>query len=253
MALNGKHVSLKNIIAKVYRDLGLKEEEDFINFIEWGSEALEHIGVFEQLETKSLCIPITFYKGELPQDLVYLNYVGYGNQNLLPTTNLQGPLDLGNVSDTINADTGLAIRLGEKLDLITTGTFSPNGNVNTYSISYGYIRIGKETGNIHISYQAMPMDNEGYPLVPDDVSFREAVYRYIVYKWLYSQYIRGTVSPNVYNDAETKWHWYCGQAGSKAQMPSLGQMESIAKSYLSLKPNTQQFKNFFEDLNKSTI
>lgn len=52
MALSGKTISLKQIIAKVYRDLQLKEEDNFIDFIEWGAEALEQIGVFEQLTTK---------------------------------------------------------------------------------------------------------------------------------------------------------------------------------------------------------
>ena len=40
--LTGKKVSVKNIIAKVFRDLKLKEEQDFIDFLEWADEALAH-------------------------------------------------------------------------------------------------------------------------------------------------------------------------------------------------------------------
>jgi len=250
MSLTGRHVSLKNIIAKVYRDLKLKEEEDFIDFFEWGAEALEQIGVFEQLETKGLCIPINFYKAELPCDLVYLNYISYDNKNLLPSSNLQGPVITDDVSNTEYTGLSLPDHVARFDTPAYVGGISQGTPINSYTISNGYIKVGVQDGDLHISYQAMPTDEEGYPLVPDDVSFREAVYRYIVYKHLYPKYVRGEVSDRVIADAENKWLWYCGQAGAKAQMPSLAGLESMARSYLSLKPNVQQFKNFFEDLNK---
>lgn len=252
MALNGKHVSLKNIIAKVYRDLKLTEEEEFVDFIEWGAEALEQIGVFEQLETKGLCIPINFYKAELPCDLVYINYIGFGNQNLLPSNNLQGVVKHETEVDGEDS-TGLSIRTGFDPKSLITAHQGLDYSTASYTISNGFIHVSEESGDLHISYQAMPLDSEGYPLVPDDVSFREAVYRYIVYKWIYPKYLRNEVQERAYRDAEDKWLWYCGQAGAKAQMPNLAKMESIARSYLSLRPNTQQFKTFFEDLNKSII
>lgn len=252
MALTGKQVSLKNIIAKVYRDLGLKEEEDFINFIEWGAEALEQIGVFEQLETKTLCIPINFYKAELPCDLVYLNYVSYGNKNLQPSSSLTGPVMTE--EDRSRDWTGLSLPDSILTNVNYIPSISSSSSArNSYSISGGYLNIGVEKGDVHINYQAMPVDEEGYPLVPDHVSFREAVYRYIVYKWLYPRYIRGEADARMIGDAEQKWLWYCGQAGAQAQMPSLGKMENMARRFISLRPNVYQFQSFFEDLNKSTV
>lgn len=248
--LNGNYVSLKNIIAKVYRDFGLKEEDDFANMIEWGAEALEQIGVFEQLTTETKDIEICFYKGVLPSNLVYINQVMYLGRPLMPTTNNFGPLKTFN--NIVTTDEGLSVNQ----DKIENGVFAgieryydtPN---DSYKIQHGYIKTSFCDGCITISYQQLPLDEEEYPLVPDDVSFREAIYRYIVYKYLYPMYVMGKVSENVYKDAEVKWLWYCAQAGTKAQMPDLNKLESIKRSYLSLRPKPNQFKTFFEKLNQA--
>lgn len=250
MALTGKKVSLKNIIAKLYRDFGLKEEDDFINFIEWGAEALEHIGVFEQLNSEVAEIVITNYKGPLPEDLVYINQVAYLNRVLFPTTNTFGPVVTPNAN--LPSDTGLSVNQ-TKIEGGAFGGVEKNHNFPTdsYSIKGGYIHASFESGCLDISYQALPLDCDGYPLVPEEISFREAVYRYLVYKYLYPQYVTGKISENVYKDSESKWYWYCSQAGAKAQMPDLNKLESIKRSYLSLRPKPNQFRTFFEQLNQA--
>lgn len=250
--LSGKKVSLKSIISKFYRDFGLKEEDDFINFIEWGAEALEQIGVFEQLNTENSEIDICFYKGVLPIDLVYINQVAYLGKPLLPTTNTFGSIPTPNPS--IPDDEGLSVNQ----DKIEGGAFAGVERYcdfpqDSYSIKNGYIHTSFQLGQVKISYQAIPMDEDLYPWVPDDISFREAVYRYMVYKYIYPQYIMGKVSENVYRDAESKWYWYCSQAGAKAQMPDLNKLESIKRSYLSLRPKPNQFRTFFEELNRANM
>lgn len=250
--LTGNYVSLKSIIAKVYRDFGLKEEDDFVNFIEWGAEALEHIGCFEQLVTPDpLEVKINFYKGELPIDLVYLNQVLYKGHAIFPTTNTFGPLNTPKFS--ISADSGLSVNQTKIENSAYNGVERTHVITDTYKIESGYIKTSFEEGSIWLSYQALPLDIEGYPLVPDDVSFREATYRYIVYKYLYPQFVIGKVNKDVYYDAENKWYWYCNQAGAKAKMPDINTLESIKRSFLSLRPKPNQFKTFFEDLNNANL
>lgn len=247
--LTGKYISLKNIIAKVYRDFGLKEEDDFVNFIEWGAEALEQIGTFEQLQTKSECLDINFYKACLPVDLVYINQIQHDGRTLNQNANFFGPLH-----ETINVstdDTGLSINEDRIKNRVYVGPDYITPLQNTYKIDNGYLKVGFETGKIDISYQALLLDCDGFPLVPDEVSFREAVYRYIVYKYLYPLVIKGQVPMQLYLDAEQKWHWYCGQAGAKAQMPDLAKLESIKRNYLRLKPDLYRFDKFFEEINGS--
>ena len=97
----------------------------------------------------------------------------------------------------------------------------------------------------------MPTDSEGYPLIPDYAEFKEAIYWYINMKYSYAFWRRGEIRDGIYQDAEQKWHWYCQQAANKGMMPDLGQLENIKRSYLSLRPKTEQFKNFYSNLNRT--
>lgn len=246
MALTGKKVSLKNIIAKVFRDLNLKEEQDFINFLEWGNEALEQIGVFEQLETRYYCTEVKFYKATIPCDMIYINSVSVDGVNLRPASNQYGAQRYEDHNST--ADSGLAVNIDKVQNAAYVGILDLVKYPNSYTIANGYIQLSKEKGTLNIAYQGVPEDEEGYPLVPDDVSFREAVYRYIVYKWMYPQVIVGKIDARLLADAEQKWHWYCNQAGAKAQMPDQGKLENIARNYLKLKPDLYRFDKFYDNI-----
>lgn len=244
--LTGKTVSVKNIIAKVFRDLNLKEEQDFINFIEWSDEALAHIGVFEQLVTKQYCTDIKFYKAELPCDIVSINSISVDGVNLRPENNPYGSQKYEyNIS---NEDTGLSEQVDKIKNPLYKSVLDINEYPNSYTIQNGFIRFSKEKGTLNMSYQAIPSDEEGYPLIPDEVSFREAVYRYIVYKWLYPQAIIGKVDFRIVADAEQKWYWYCNQAGAKAMMPDIAKLENIKRNYLKLKPDLYRFDKFFSNI-----
>ena len=44
MTIKSKYTSLNTIIAKVYRDMGMSDELDISDAVEWGAEAIELIG-----------------------------------------------------------------------------------------------------------------------------------------------------------------------------------------------------------------
>jgi len=62
-------VSVKEVIAKVVRDLGMNNEEiPYQDFIEWIAEALKHIGAFPQFISKEVNLPVENYRATLPCD-----------------------------------------------------------------------------------------------------------------------------------------------------------------------------------------
>jgi hypothetical protein len=251
-----KTVSIKNVIAKVYRDLDLKEEDVFINFLEWSAEALEKIGAFTQLESKQHKVDIHNYRGELPDDLVYLTLVTYNNYPILPTSNAVDPLQV----DTSPASNRPYAFYQNKIQNTTfvaqTGFEGDNSQTIfdniTYKITNGCIKTSIQNGCLNIVYEAMPLDCDGFPLIPDYVEFKEAVYWYINMKYSYAMWRRGEIRDGIYQDAEHNWHWYCQQAANKAMIPDLGKLENIKRSYLSLKPRTEEFLNFYNNLNSSS-
>ena len=61
----------------------------------------------------------------------------------------------------------------------------------------------------------------------------------------YIEWRRGTLSPSVFQHSEQEWAWYVGQAGNKAKMPNLDQMEAIKNQTMRLLPNINAHETFF--------
>jgi len=110
----------------------------------------------------------------------------------------------------------------------------------TYLITPSYIKTNQETGYIMLAYQAIPTDDEGFPLIPDHVSFMEAIYWYITMKILYPQWKNGRIRDAVYYDARRSWNYYCKQAYGNALMPNKDQMESIKNTWLRIIPEINE-------------
>tara|TARA_R110000744_G_scaffold221636_1_gene340629 strand:- start:388 stop:1353 length:966 start_codon:yes stop_codon:yes gene_type:complete len=119
---------------------------------------------------------------------------------------------------------------------------------DTYIIDCGYVKTSFATGKICISYMAFPTDEECYPLVPDDISFREAMFWYI-YKKLLLQGITGRNTKLGYEYAENMWQNYCTQARNSANYPDIDKYESFMNQWVRLVPDVNAHSTFFESLN----
>jgi len=122
-----------------------------------------------------------------------------------------------------------------------------------YVISSNYIKTNVETGYIMMAYQAIPTDGYGYPLIPDDASFIEALYWYITMKLLYPQWKQGSVRTEVYYDARRSWNYYCKQAYANAMLPNTDQLESIKNSWNRLVPELFEHSTGFSTLGERQI
>jgi hypothetical protein len=123
----------------------------------------------------------------------------------------------------------------------------------TYLITPNYIKTNIETGYIMLAYQAIATDAEGYPLVPDNESFIEAIYWYINMKLLYPEWKTGHVRDAVYYDAKRSWNYYCKQAYGDALMPNRDQMESIKNSWLRLVPEIHEHSTGFSTMGQRQL
>lgn len=118
----------------------------------------------------------------------------------------------------------------------------------TYVIAHNYIKTNVRTGYIMLAYQAIPTDCEGYPMIPDDVSFKEAIYWYINMKLMYPKWADGRVRDAVYADAKRSWHYYCRQAYGNALMPNADKLESIKNAWIRLVPEIHEHSSGFSTL-----
>jgi hypothetical protein len=146
----------------------------------------------------------------------------------------------------------------EDIESLLTTTRSTNGTRDsytasgdyTYVIAPGYIKTALQTGYLMLSYQAVPTDTEGYPMIPDDESFEEAIYWYINMKLTYPEWKMGRVRDAVYYDAKSSWNYYRKQAYGNAMMPNIDQLESIKNAWIRLVPEIHEHGNAFATLNQ---
>lgn len=224
-----KFTSIKQTIAKVYRDLALEDESRWEDMIEWSAEALEQIGTFAQHVHKTEIIEVSSYKAAIPCTLVKV--IGMETRNEALTYN-SGTYDTAELATTSG----------------TVRTMSHTG----YTMNNAWFNFNFEKGEIRIAYLAIPTDDEGFPLIPDSVSFREAIEKYIVMKMMYPKFLTDSINPNTWDRIVNDWNWFCGQARGVGNMPNMDKMESIKNMWNRLKPEMNQHKTHFANLNNTT-
>jgi hypothetical protein len=122
-----------------------------------------------------------------------------------------------------------------------------------YTINSNYIKLNVKEGYIRLVYSCYPIDEDGYLLVPDDSSYRDAIYWYIVSKLYYPDWVNGTIRDKVYEHAESKWRFFAKQAYAVALMPDLGQLESMKDQWNKLFPELYEFDGNFSQLSERQI
>lgn len=144
--------------------------------------------------------------------------------------------------------------------LLTTETFTSTteGLTNyttdlTYLLQGNYIKTNVSSGYLMMGYLSIPLDKEGYPLVPDYPEFLEALYWYVNMKLLYPEWRAGRLQTEIYYDAKRSWAYYRKQAYGNAMMPASHELESIKNSWVRLVEDYTEHDNFFSTLGQREI
>lgn len=118
-----------------------------------------------------------------------------------------------------------------------------------YVIVPGYIKSNVRNGYLKIAYKAIPTDENGWPMIPDEEGFKEAIFWYINMKLMYPEWKEGRTRDAVYYDARSNWNYYCKQAYGNAMMPQgTDQMEALKNSWVRLVTEMQEHDTFFSTL-----
>lgn len=231
-------ISSRSVIAKVLADLNIKEESLRISdMIEWCGEAIEKIGAVTQLIHKTSgengvpYLKLKDYQAALPSDLHHLAQAAFSLNNTNETS--WQPMVLTTGSFGVKSDD----------KLFTLDTLQ-------YAIKPGYIVTSKRDGYLKLSYYAIPKDKDGYPLIPDLISYQEAIYWYITMKLKYPDYMNGRMNREIYYDIKRSWNFYCKQAYAEALMPSGDAMKTIQNVWLRLIPEIDSHDTYYYYSNK---
>lgn len=214
------YINIRELLSRVLRHPLLQDFtlEQAIQY------TLDFIGLFgfpELYKDKEVVVPICEYRGELPCDLISINMV----------------------RDT---QTGLYLRS-------MTGVFNPGGKYYNhlrqepqFKTQGRVIITSFPEGEVEISYKAIPVDDEGLPLLIDNTKYLKALELYVRCQLFTVLFDMGRISPQVLQHTEQEYAWAAGQLSEEFKTPSVSEMESITNLMNQLIRRPSEFFNGFE-------
>lgn len=168
------------------------------------------------------------------------------------------PCDLISINQIKECKTGACLRS-------MTDNFMPREH---YDRSAGYkipqelsfktqgqvLYVSFKTGDVSVSYKAIPVDKDGFPLLIDNPVFLKALEAYIKREAFTILFDMGKIAPAVLQNTQQQYAWLAGQLQSEFTIPSQTVMESISRMWNTLIQKTGEFNNGFSSLgNKEYI
>lgn len=103
-------------------------------------------------------------------------------------------------------------------------------------------------GRVEIAYKAIPVDEDGFPLLIDNETYLNALEAYIKVKVFTVKFDTGKIQAGVLSNAQSEYAWAAHLLQSEMITPSMAEMESMTR-YLNtfIKP-VRQFDNGFKNL-----
>jgi len=251
-------VSSKQIIGRIARNTGKNLPSEYIDdLLEWIPEAIEKLHTKYTLVEDFKTLEISNHSAPLPCHLMVLNAVEYKGRRLREggdIRNLKAPLPFSSrrggeadlwETETTNKDyseDGINRQYIEEL----RGQDLVKSNVADYTAEYyklqgNCIQTSFECGEITIHYSRLPLDREGYPLIPDNDNYKEALYWYCLMKMIEAGYEHKIF------DWKHCWQMfesvYARRAINEIKYPSVDRMERIYRASARLVPP----EHFYED------
>jgi hypothetical protein len=158
-------------------------------------------------------------------------------------------MDRQTAIDILNTDSNIRTILTNIIKMANAGAKKTELGLK-YSIKPGYINTNIKDGYLKLSYDAILTDNDGYPMIPDLMSYIEAIYWYITMKLKYPEYLAGRINREIYYDIRRSWNFYSKQAYGEAMMPSQDEMETIKNNWNKLIPDYNADKSFYGNLDQ---
>lgn len=251
-----KTISSQAIIQKVFRDLKPADTSWTTDAVEWIGEALDFIGFHAGFEKRVKEVTIENFRGEIPCDLYQLMAVEYEGMPLVYGTDLTAYDQDRTTSMTpeSNSSTSTVARFettpgtiqnsptGQSTFKQTKTTMNRSQSSDYYVINPNYIVTSFEEGTVKLHYDGYPLDDCGFPLIPDNIYYKQALEWYIIRQMLMGGYKNENFNWQI---ADQQWKRYCVAAQNDAAYPSIDKMESFKNMWVRLVPNINAHSDFF--------
>lgn len=211
------YISIKEVLSRVLRHPMLRGVtlEECIQYV---VDILSRCGFHALYEDKEDKVNIESFRGLLPCDLVRINQV----KDLCSNVCLRA----------------------------MTSTFTPSSDDSqlTYKTQGRVIYTSFKEGEVLVSYKAMPVDDEGFPLLQDDPILLGAIESYIKKEVFTVLFDMGKISPSVLQNSQQDYAWKIAQCQAHYNTPSVDEMQSLKNEWCTLLQRTEDHHTGFQYL-----
>jgi hypothetical protein len=189
-----KSCSIEQVIARIIRNTRINDVSYIQDMNEWIPEAMglmktqyQHVPTFQTIN-------VDFHKAKLPCDLASLEAVIHNGVRVETTTALVRPrakeqvlptTDSTNVftSTTVQETTPDGNHIVWNPSIVSTQTLLDVKSIKKgeewYNIELDYLNTSICEGPVTLYYLAIPTDENGLPLIPDNEDYKQALYYYV--------------------------------------------------------------------------
>ncbi len=219
------YVNIKEVLSRVMRH-PLLSDLNLETAVQYVVDFIACMGLPDIYIDKVETISIDNYRGKLPCDLVAINQVRSAKNEVC----------LRSMTDNFN------------------GMQSEDRGEYTFKTQGSVIFTSFKTGDIEISYKAIPVDDDGLPLLPDNPIFLKTLELYIKKEWFTILFDMGKINSAVLQNTQQEYAFKAGQCNNEFIIPSVSEMESLTRMWNTLVPRVSEFDKSFKHLgNKEYI
>lgn len=205
-----QNTSIKTILDKISRHPML-QQIPFETLIDYSVDFMRLVGVPNMFAEKVALIQIKDYRALLPVDFYQINQIRSKENNQFVYRYSNDSFHMSS-SNTLSSD-------------------------YTYKIQGNYIYTNNESGVIEVSYQAFALDNEGYPLIPDNSSFSRALVAFIKKQEFTTLFEMGKIQSGILAHIEQEYAFAVADCASEFNRLTVDKAESFFNSWGNLMPN----------------
>lgn len=194
-----KYINIKNVVGYILRRIGTNNiETHYIPDIKmYIADAFEELEVTTTLSRRSQQITIDEHLGDLPSDMhEMIAVIDTHSKQRIPLASTE--LDYPNQKDSINYQYKGSLHGDEWSKVFTASDLSVESSLEpvdghshhliSYYIQWPRIVLTEPTMLIEATYWGVNIDEEGYPLIPDYIQLKNAMYWYVLMNLVASGY-----------------------------------------------------------------
>ena len=103
-------------------------------------------------------------------------------------------------------------------------------------------------GVLELVYKAIPVDDDGFPMLIDNQSYLDALESYIAMKVIRNKFRQGKIAAAIYQDAQQEYALAARELMTELTTPSMSEMESISRALTTMIKPVTHFDNAFRNL-----